>query len=163
MRNKPSIKKVMLKPEIGFESCVGIWDTKFPILFGNYCSINDGSFYGIRLCNMWSENLREWAKRNPDITEIEITVVEHVGKSIGFVSDVRLKDWCNSKPCVTGHGWGTVAIMKTVQSILNFDTTNMICGCEKDEEGPSMSWMGTLQDGGTYLCRRCKRKWKDKV
>lgn len=147
------ISKNMYPPRVGMMSLVGIWDTNYPLSFGNYCSISNGPY----LCNMWAENLEEWARQNQEVSEIEVTTLEHNGKSIGFVSDERLKDWCNKKPCVTGH-WPSVAVMREVCRLLNFDTTNEFCGCELDHEAPKISWSNNIH-GPKYHCCRCHREW----
>lgn len=150
----PSVKTLMLLPRVGSHSLVGIYDTDYPIKFGNYCSIAEGPY----LCNMWAENLEEWARRNPTSGPIEITEYNHAGRSLGLVTDERLRDWCNPRPCVTGHGWPSVAVMRLVCAAMGASTDNRSCGCEKDDERPSISeiWM----PGHSWGCARCGRKWK---
>lgn len=149
-----SVKKVMLAPELGLVSCVGIHDKNYPISFGNYCSLADGPY----LCNFWAENLDEWVRRNPDVKEIEITVVEHMGRNIGFVSDERMKDWCNKRTCVTGCGWPSVAVMRLVCDTLGLPRSEC-CGCEKDTESTYISRMWNMKET-QYTCHRCKRQWR---
>lgn len=119
--NDVSVWTERFPPHVGMESLVGVTEGKFPLSFGNYCSIAGGPY----LCNFWSENLREWARRNPEAGDIEVTIVEHNGNTIGFVSDERMKDWCNDRLCVTGHGWPSVAVMKKVCELLGFDAKDM--------------------------------------
>ena len=110
------------------------------------------------MCNMWAENLKEWALRNQDGGLIEVTEYRHAGRRVGLVTDGRLKAWCNHKPCVTGHGWPSVAVMRRVCAHMGVSVDDRFCGCEKAHESPhiSESWSA---DSHTYLCYRCKRKW----
>jgi len=107
------------EPIVGMESCVGVSDGPYPMDYGNYCSLVDGPY----LCNMWSENLREWSKRylaeehaHPmlQVLVFESLLVEMpkqdglpvaLSKTIGFVADDRCVEWTNPHLCVTGHGW----------------------------------------------------------
>lgn len=142
-------------PVAGMMSLVGIAGKDYPLEFGNYCSIAGGPY----LCNMWAENLKEWARRNPDSGPIEITIVSHGDRKIGYVSDGRLKDWCNSEPCVTGHGWPSVDAMREVCKRLGFDTADRACGCEQGHEQASI-YRKYLKGGApTTTCMRCKREW----
>lgn len=142
-------------PYIGMMSCVGIGIRRpqdFPLAWGNYCSISGGPY----LCNMWAENLGEWAQRNPDVKEIEITIVSHAGKSIGFVSDPRLKDWFNKRFCVTGNGWPSVAVMRKVAELLDLPP-DWACGCERDDMAPSC-WERFDKYSCVRTCYYCDRQ-----
>lgn len=149
-----------LPPEVGLTSLVGLSSKRnYPLTFGNYCSINGGPY----LANMWAENLEEWARRNPSVYEIEITVIKHNGKSLGFVSDQRLQEWTNKKLCVTGNGWGTVGIHNKIHELLGVESINNVCGCENLEESPQIAVMNNLNNGlvtkTQHHCMLCGRKW----
>lgn len=154
----PVITKLMLAPRVGMMSLVGIGPSDYPIKFGNYCSIWDGPY----LVNMWAENLKEWARRNPDSGPIEITEYTHGERSLGVVTDERLKDWCNVKPCVTGYGWPSVAVLRLLGEVMGFPVVNEFCGCERETESPriSESWRTGPVREHTFICHRCKRRWQ---
>lgn len=152
-----TIEKKLFKPAVGMESLVGIMNDNYPLSFGNYCSISGGPY----LVNMWSENLREWSRRNPDVSEIEVTVVTHCGKSIGFVSDERMRDWRNQELCVTGNGWPTAEVCRTVCGLLGTDSSVWLCGCESSDQAPSQSLVFEFR-GTTirHFCQLCHRSWE---
>jgi hypothetical protein len=143
-------------PQVGMMSLVAFQIDEYPSYSGNYCSI----FHGPYLCNMWAENLQEWARRNPGET-IEVTTLTHNERSIGVVTDERLKDWCN-RLCVTGMGWPSVAIIQKVSEMTGISVENEYCGCESDDGRPSIIQMFQFDTPGTeYRCRNCHRIWKD--
>jgi len=147
------VSKVNLPPRVGIQSLVGIPNRKFPLRLGNYCTIRGGPY----LCNCWAENLTEWASRNPDVEEIEVTVIRHADRSIGLVTDQRLVGWLNARTCVTGNGWPSVAAMRLVCDLLGIEP-DTLCGCEKDEESPVISQ--TYQHNIVkFRCGRCGRSW----
>jgi hypothetical protein len=90
------------------------------------------------------------------VAEIEITVVSHVGKSIGFVSDPRLKDWCNKNFCVTGNGWPSVAAMRKVVELTDLPP-DWSCGCEKDDMAPQ-HWCRYDKHAITRTCHHCNKQ-----
>lgn len=149
------IEKKMFKPAVGMSSCVGIMGCNYPLSFGNYCGISGGPY----LVNIWAENLSEWARRNPDVAEIEVTVVAHCGKSIGFVSDERLQDWCNKELCITGIGWATALMCRTVCSMLGASPDDWLCGCERDDQGPSQLSCSQFRQPEQVTCHHCGRNW----
>lgn len=162
---EPEVKKLMLLPRVGMSSMVGIHTKNYPIEFGNYCSIHEGPY----LCNMWAENLKEWARRNPDAGPIEVTEYVHAYRSLGMVTDSRLKDWCSAEPCITGHGWPSVAVMRLICGVMGVSTVNRMCGCEKSDESPQISetWKrpkigeGCVDHPHTFRCHRCRRVWQE--
>ncbi len=156
----PIVKKGTWPPVVDMTSLVGIGDRNYPIGFGNYCSIAGGPY----LCNLWAENLKEWARRNPDSGPIEVTEFSHAGRSIGLVTDERLKAWCHPDPCVTGIGWPSVGVMRVVCEAMGASTVDRACGCERDDESPQVgeSWRqvaGSPRRDHTFTCHRCKRQW----
>jgi hypothetical protein len=155
MNDEPWVVKLMLMPRVGMRSLVGIGDDRYPISYGNYCSIKGGPY----LCNIWAENLEEWARRNPDSGPIEVTEYQHAGERLGMVTDERLKTWCNSKPCVTGHGWPSVAVLHLVCGAMGIEPGNRLCGCENADQSPNISerWVSHIH---SYICHRCGRTWE---
>lgn len=111
------ITKRMLPPRVGSMSLVGINPKDYPVAFGNYCRI--ATVDGPYLCNMWAENLKEWALRNPEASLIEVTEYSHQGRSIGVVTDERLEEWCSRELCVTGHGWPSEEVKQLVGASLS--------------------------------------------
>jgi len=156
------------EPKVGMMSCVGIGGTKYPLSFGNYMVINTGPY----ICNMWAENLKEWVKNHPDIGHIEVTIFhdECYGWGdrskiypfqIGIITDSRIpQSWLAPtlhRLCVTGHGWGTVAIGKAVHEHLGMEFTDY-CGCEDEYTSPSFSTSFVPDDGiKTSTCWNCKK------
>ena len=145
-------------PVVGMTSLVWIGDTDYPLKHGNYCSVAGGPY----LVNMWADNLQEWAARNPGSGPIEITVFEHGGRCIGMVTDNRLAEWCNSRPCITGHGWPSVAVMRLVCDRMGVPHS-VTCGCEGEDGQPRISelWSGTTERPGrlVHICCWCRRQW----
>lgn len=151
-----SVEVEQYLPVVGMESLVGVLGKDYPLSFGNYCSISNGPY----LVNMWSENLREWARRNPD-EKIEVTVVSHGNSRVGIVTDKRLSDWCHDRMCVTGHGWPSVAALRKAGEIMGLPITDRFCGCEKDEEAPKLSQMWSQGKGSQIRCWLCGRQWEE--
>lgn len=148
----------MFPPVVGGSSLVGVFDTNYPISFGNYCWINGGPY----LINMWAENLAEWSRRNPDVTEIEVTIYSHGKSRVGLVTDSRLKEWCNKEFCVTGHGWPSIEVMDMVESDTGISVGDR-CGCEASHESPQISCRYDYPKGEVVVsnfCGRCQRQWE---
>lgn len=150
-------RKLMLQPVVGMTSLVGIFAKDYPLEFGNYCSISGGPY----LCNMWAENLKEWASRNRDSGPIEVTEYTHGDRSIGMVTDTRMTGWCSRKPCVTGHGWPSVSVMRLICDKMGVEPAH-VCGCESPEESPrlSESWNTAAPGKVAFTCVRCQRRWE---
>jgi hypothetical protein len=146
------------KPEVGMESCVGVGGN-FPLDFGNYFWLDDG----LRIINMWSENLREFIKRNPEIKEIECKIYKRDNFELGIVIDNRVpKSWLTSRLCVTGCGWGSRELLEYISADLGFSVENKLCGCELPEQRPVISRGFSFGSKITsYRCSRCKRSWEN--
>jgi hypothetical protein len=157
-----TVEKKMFKPVVGMASLVGVYADDYPLSYGNYFSIVDGSFWGLYICNFWAENLKEWVRRNPDVEEIEVTVVSRPdGCSIGFISDERLADWCNTRLCITGHGWPSAGVAKKVHELLGIEAIDQYCGCENEEQFPSMTHSrDPSTDTYAITCHHCSREWE---
>ncbi len=149
-------------PEVGMESLVGIigiMSTDFPLSFGNYMSILDGPY----IVNMWSENLREWSKRNPGFGVIEVTRLSDGKCTLGFITDKNIPDnWKNDKLCVTGHGWGSRELCEAALKFAGLEVGNEICGCEEPTQPPSISSSFSFGNPTiSYSCSYCKKNWND--
>lgn len=154
--NTFSITKHHFAPKVGGQSLVGVDERgPYPLSFGNYFWMKGGPY----IANFWAENLEEWSRRNPDAGKIEVTVVKDGERELGVITDERLKDWCNKKMCITGHGWGSRMIMETVHELAGVPVSEVFCGCESFDELPVLSqsiWPGLRT---LYACRRCQREW----
>ncbi len=150
------IEKKTFKPAVGMTSLVGVMSRDFPLSFGNYCSIAGGPY----LVNFWAENLKEWGRRNPEVAEIEVTMVTHNGRSIGFISDERMLSWCNTRLCITGIGWPSAKVCRLVCDLLGFSASEWLCGCETDDEQPSIFSKQRSGEPEVKTCQRCKRSWE---
>ena len=117
LTNKVMIKETkFIEPVVIMKSLVGVSAVNFPLTFGNYFYM--GRSDELYIINCWSENLREWTRINPNVNTIEVTVLSDDGKSVGIITDERMKDWVNEKPCVTGHGWPSDAVKNEATSII---------------------------------------------
>ncbi len=145
-------------PKVSRTSLVGIHSKDYPLSFGNYCWIWEGPY----LVNCWAENLEEWARRNKG-EKIWVTVVSHKGRSLGVVTDERMKGWTYDKLCITGHGWISMAVLRKIEEMTGADLSKEFCGCEKDDESPDLGGSWSKQEGTIHRCRRCERTWRDPV
>lgn len=146
---------------IGMQSCVGIGGQEYPKSFGNYFWLSDGP----RIINMWSENLREFSKRN-NLKEVECTIFSDGKHSLAIISDSLIpKEWLldsRYRLCVTGCGWGSRELCEAILAHQGLKVNNEICGCEKPEESPQISQCITFQPRSIkHFCNRCKRSWKE--
>ena len=142
------------KPKVFSSSCVGFTFKEFPMKSGNYCTITGGPY----LVNLWAENLTEWSNRNPDVKTIEVTVFSSKGgRSIGLVTDKRLKEWTNLKPCVTGSGWPSEEIKDEISKIMNLDSIpdriQIINAADKIMLAEKFSWSGSEEENLNHIAR----------
>lgn len=149
----------MYKPQIGGKSLVGTSSKNYPLSFGNYFWLNKGPY----IINMWAENLEEWSRQNPDIDQIEVTILGYDDNNcLGIITDNRLSGWLNDKPCITGNGWVSIKVLKIASKIMNFGIKNEMCGCEDLDDYPSisMSWE-SKNPKNKYTCCKCHRFWHE--
>ena len=99
LKPKEENVKTIIEFRVGMTSCVGIHADKYPLSFGNYCSIGGlGNEY--YCCNMWAENVTEFSRLHPDIKNVEVKIFGN----ICYVIDNRIPvKWRNSF-CLTGSG-----------------------------------------------------------
>ena len=146
------MKKEKVPFEVTFMSCVGIGSKNYPLSFGNYCGL--GKYYCV---NMWAENIKVLNMLMPKFKEVEIAVFDN----LCFVTDENVpKEW-RSSFCLTGSG-GTLS--KHLKEILEFagkSFTNYICGCEKEDQSPSISqsYSYIYPQTAKNHCDLCNRAW----
>ena len=104
------------EPKIGTISLVGVPKGPYPLPFGNYFSLRSG----LRITNMWAENLQEWERQNPADT-IEVTVFAEGKHRLGIITDPRIPpEWLlKDNLCVTGYGWGSNELAESVRGFVN--------------------------------------------
>jgi len=138
--------------QVTFHSLVGICGKSYPLSFGNYCGL--GQYY---CANMWAENIEEFKRRNPEITEVKVKVFDR----ICVVIDERIpKEWRNSF-CLTGSGYHKLKYLKPLLEYCNQPLDRYICGCETEDQTPSSMGSYNMKDNfKTYTCTLCKRERK---
>jgi len=142
---------------VAFSSCVGIRGTNYPLSYGNYCGIGRGSFDAPYCCNMWAENIQEFKRRNPDMTDVRVKLFGHVA----VVIDERIpKEW-RSSFCLNGYGGMKSSDLKALLEYCNQPLEGYLCGCEEDDQRPSVWGKGSLNSKmKTNTCSHCKREWE---
>lgn len=154
-KDQLEIRLLDLPPRVSMTSLVGIDLSRasYPLSYGNYCAIADGPY----LCNIWAENLEEWANRNPEVKTIRIHEYRKGSHSVGMVVDKRLDGWLNSEPCVTGNGWPDVTAMRIVCASMGASAKHRACGCEQPYEKPRIAIQGLHMQ--SHRCSGCGRTW----
>ncbi len=114
-----TVRKGMFRPDVGTTTLAGFpADLPYPRLRGNRCSIADGP----HLANLWSENLAEWARRNPDVEAIEVTTVSQPGCELGLVTDGRLADWRHDRTlCIIGTTIPSDEMFQVMHALLGIE------------------------------------------
>ena len=155
------IKRIPAK--VGFESCVGVGlgGIEYPLGFGNYF----GFWPDYKCINMWSENLREWARRN-NASDIGVAVFSD---KWAFVLDPRVpEDWLYPKLCFTGGPWPKAKEMKEILDYVDLPYDTWLCGCEADDDPAGLGGGGSYKDEDTNeyvhykLCTVCRTKYETK-
>lgn len=148
-----------IPPKVGYESLVGIINAKYPLGWGNYF----GFWPKYRCINMWSENLREWARRN-QATDIEVAVFSD---KWAFVIDERVPaDWLYPELCFTGGPRPTAGEMKEILDYAGRPYSDWLCGCEADGAPAGLGGGGSYTDEATNervhykLCCLCKTRYE---
>lgn len=111
--------KVKKKAVVGMKSLLGMRPGPYPLSFGNYFSLADGT----RVLNFWAENLTEAASRFLADGQVEVSVWEWSGSQgttqTCIISDERIPpDWYDNKLCFTGFGRPPESIVREIFAVL---------------------------------------------
>jgi hypothetical protein len=141
---------------VGQVSCVGCSSTVFPVDFGNYMWISEGPY----IVNMWAENLQEAAKVF-NLTTVDVLVFSNGDAELGVICDKNIPtEWMRTEPYVCGVSWGSRELCESICEYMKYPVSNVICGCEKLDETPSISRMFNFRDRiSRKTCHRCFRQW----
>lgn len=105
---------------VGSKSLVGIRPGPYPLSFGNYFCLGDGT----RVLNFWAENLEEARTRFLPDGRVEVREWEWISPNVGsmracIVFDPRIPyDWYYNKLCFTGFGRPPEKVVREIYALL---------------------------------------------